>query len=107
MGESRDIGRYITPELYHRFSRQVFEMSLAIQVYRGTTQIRESHSLTDAEIAERLGLSREEVAEIRSVAEIDLLPEDEWWRADTFKTRRARKVAREARESADDMVVGN
>lgn len=95
MTESYDIHRFISPELYNKYKHQVLDMSLAIQEYSGTTQVRDSHSLCDAEIAERLGLTKEEVAEIRTIAEIDLLPADEWWKADRFKLDRARRLAGE------------
>ncbi|MBI4319818.1 MAG: hypothetical protein HY675_15115 [Chloroflexi bacterium] len=91
----QDMGRYISPELYDKFKHQVLELSLAIQQYAGLAQVRESHSLTDGEIAERLGLSREQVTEIRSIAEIDLLPVDEWWKADRFKSARTKRLLRD------------
>ncbi|MBI2955524.1 MAG: hypothetical protein HYY30_14510 [Chloroflexi bacterium] len=96
--ESQEIGRFISPELYNRFKQQVFELSLAIQEYSGTTQSRETRCLSDAEIGERLGLTKEQVSEIRSIAEIDLLAADEWWKADRFKARRARRLLRDSEE---------
>lgn len=73
-------------ELYRRFGREVFELSLAHQRYEGTKQVR---PLSDAEIAKQLGLTEAEVADLRCVAEVDVL-DPEWFReADAFKTKRS------------------
>ncbi len=77
--------KYVSPELYHQYKQQVLEMSPAIQYYEGTTVVRESSSLSDEEIADRLGLDVEDVTEIRCIAELDLLPADAWMKAANWK----------------------
>ncbi len=83
--------KYISPELYHKYKRQVLEMSPAIQYYEGTEARRESSSLSDQEIADRLGLDVEDVTEIRCIAEIDLLPADTWLQSANWKREAAQK----------------
>ena len=85
------MAKYVSPQLYDRYKHQVLEMSLAIQVFDGTVGRRESSSLSDPEIAERLGLDVEDVTEIRCIAEVDLLPAETWLRSDDGKRERARK----------------
>ncbi len=79
------MAKYVSPELYNKYKYQVLEMSPAIQYYEGTTQLRESSSLSDQEIADRLRLDKEDVTEIRCIAEIDLLPPDIWIQSDNWK----------------------
>jgi len=74
-------------ELYRRFGREIFELSLAHQRYEGVKQVR---PLSDAEIALRLGLTEEEVADLRCVAEVDQLSTDWFREADAFKKGRSR-----------------
>ena len=81
--------KYVSPELYHKYKHQVLEMSPAIQYYEGTTLQRETSSLTDQEIADRLGLDVCDVTEIRCIAEIDLLPADAWSKAENWKREKA------------------
>ena len=66
-------------------------MSPAIQYYKGTTLQRESSSLTDQEIADRLGLDADEVTEMRCIAEIDLLPADAWLKSENWKREKAQR----------------
>ena len=84
--------QYVSPEFYHRYKHQVLEMSPAIQYYDGTTMCREKSCLSDREIAERLGLSEEQVTEIRCIAEIDLLPADIWIKSANWKRERMRRA---------------
>jgi len=65
-------------------------MGLAVQDYVGLRHIRENNCLSDAEIAERLGLSVGDVTEIRSIAELDLLPAETWLESDEEKRRKCR-----------------
>lgn len=85
------MSKYVSPELYHKYKRQVLEMSPAIQYYEGTTLQRESSSLTDQEIADRLGLDVDEVTEIRCIAEIDLLPADAWLKSENWKREKVQR----------------
>lgn len=79
------MGKYISPELYEKYKEKVLSMSLSFQNYVGLRHVREESCLSDAEIARKLGLSREDVTEIRTVAEIDLLPSDTWLKSDEEK----------------------
>ncbi len=81
----------VSPELYNKYKHQVLEMSPAIQYYEGTEARRESSSLSDQEIAERLGLDVEDVTEIRCIAEIDILPSDTWHRSANWKWEKTRE----------------
>ena len=85
------MSKYVSPELFHKYKHQVLEMSPAIQYYEGTAAQRESSSLSDQEIADRLGLDVDDVTEIRCIAEIDLLPADTWIKSDNWKREMARK----------------
>ena len=83
--------KYVSPELYHKYKHQILEMSPAIQYYEGTSAIRESSSLSDQEIADRLGLDMDDVTEIRCIAEVDCLPADTWLKSDNWKREIVRK----------------
>ncbi len=85
------MSKYVSPELYNKYKHQVLEMSLAIQYYEGTTARRESSSLSDQEIADRLGLDVADVTEIRCIAELDLLPADTWIQSANWKREKALK----------------
>ena len=89
--------KYISPEFYNKYKHQVLEMSLAIQYYEGTVAQRESSSLSDREIAERLGLDADDVTEIRCIAEVDLLPPDIWLQSADWKREAARKSSGQRR----------
>lgn len=91
------MAKYVSPELYNKYKYQVLEMSPAIQYYEGTTRLRESSSLSDQEIADRLGLDKEDVTEIRCIAEIDLLPPDIWIQSDNWKQEMVRQSFRKRR----------
>ena len=84
--------KYVSPDFYHKYKHQVLEMSPAIQYYEGTTAQRESSSLSDQEIADRLGLDVDDVTEIRCIAEVDLLPADTWIKSDNWKRETVRKA---------------
>ena len=83
--------RYISPDLYSKFKQQVLDMSLAVQYYIGLEQQRESSCLSDEEIGQRLGLSADEVTEIRTIAENDLLPANAWMESDQEKRRKCER----------------
>lgn len=78
----------VSKELYEKYKHQVIDLSLAVQEYEGTRQKR---GLTDAEIAERLGLSERDVTEIRTVAEVDLQILEWYTEAEDFKIERMSK----------------
>ena len=84
------MAKSVSPDLYERYEQLILEMSLAIQMYRGTALIRKDSYLSDLEIAERLGLPVEDVPEIRCIAEIDLVPPERWMASDDWKRVKAR-----------------
>ena len=86
--------RYISPDKYNKYKQQVLDMSLAKQYYIGLEQQRESSCLSDREIAQRLGLPTEEVTEIRTIAQNDLLPADTWMESDKEKRRKCERFFR-------------
>ena len=88
------MAQYVSPELYNKYKEIVLDMSLAVQVYDGYTQVRDNHSLTDEEIAERLGLAVDDVREIRCIAECDMFPADEWWNSQRSKQERCERSVR-------------
>ena len=82
------MGKYVSPELYEKYKEQILAMGLGVQNYDGLKHVRENSCLSDAEIADRLGLSRADVTEIRVIAENDLLPADTWLKSDEEKRRK-------------------
>jgi len=88
--------KYVSPELYHKFKHHVLEMSPAIQYYVGTVAQRDSSSLSDQEIADRLGLDVDDVTE-SCIAEVDLLPADAWLKSANWKRERARNFFEKGR----------
>jgi len=82
------MARYVSAELYNKYKKQVHDMSLATQKYIGLQQQRVTTSLTDAEIAEKLGLSVADVREIRVIAQNDLHAADTWAKSDNEKRRK-------------------
>ena len=86
------MSKYVSPELYEKYKHQIIEMSAAIQYYEGTVALRESSSLTDQEIADRLGLDVDDVTEIRCIAELDLLPADTWLKSANWKREKTQSA---------------
>ena len=85
------MAKYVSPELYNKYKQQVLDMSLAVQNYIGIEQQRDSSCLTDKEIAEKLGLSVDDVREIRTIAWNDLHTADAWIESDNEKRRKCTK----------------
>jgi len=85
------MGKYISPEIYNKYKQQVLDMSLAVQNYVGIEQQRVDTSLTDAEMAERLGLTAAQVREIRTIAFNDLHPADMWLNSDDEKRMKCQR----------------
>jgi ribosome-binding protein aMBF1 (putative translation factor) len=94
--------KYLDPEIYNKYKQQVLDMSLAVQYYVGVEQQRESSCLSDGEIAQRLGLSVQEVSEIRTIAENDLMPADTWMKSDEEKRRKAKAFFSKRLHSASE-----
>jgi len=81
------MSRIVISDLYQRYGDQVWELTNWRQRWEPDGVQR---GLTDAEIAERLGLSTAEVVEIRCVAETDRIPLDDYLGAEEVKERRFR-----------------
>jgi DNA-directed RNA polymerase sigma subunit (sigma70/sigma32) len=62
------MSRFISMDLYKRYKEDVWELTNAKQRFDPG---KANRGLTDREIAARLGLTREEVIEIRCIAEND------------------------------------
>lgn len=81
----------ISPDLYRQHKDQVLALTNARQRYEPGKKLR---GLTDAEIAQKLGITTEEATEIRCIAEVDLADADRFFEADGWKeSRRARGSA--------------
>lgn len=78
----------ISSKLYKKHKDQVLNLSNALQRYEPSTDQR---GLTDKEIAEKLGLSEDEVTEIRILAELETPPLTNWQEAIVHKKREALK----------------
>ena len=63
--------RFISMELYHRYKEAIWDLTNAKQRFEPG---KVNRGLTDKEIASRLGLTVDEVIEIRCVAENEKIP---------------------------------
>ena len=74
----------LDPDVYRKYRDEVLQLCNSFQVIG-------ARGLSDAEIAEKLGLDERTVTEIRCVAERDTYSLDEWQRAIDFKRRATRE----------------
>ena len=82
----------VDPDLYLRHKDFIMERGLGRrQRYADGAYQRE---LTDAELAEILGIAERDVTEIRCIAEIDELPANAWEEAQRIKDERRRAYLR-------------
>jgi hypothetical protein len=72
----------ISPELYEKFKDEILRYTNARQRYEPGKPQR---GLSDAEIAEKLGISIPEVTEIRCIAELDVIDTSRFLDADGWK----------------------
>jgi len=88
---------YVNPDIYRLYRDEVIGMSQSIQVNYPENLPPEKRrpGLSDEQIAEKLGLDRSTVTEIRCVAEREYYGIDEWQKAIEFKERACRGYARE------------
>ena len=88
---------HVDPDTYRRYRDRVIELSQSIQVNypENLPPQKRAPGLSDEQIAERLGLDRRTVTEIRCVAEREYYGIEEWQRAIEFKERACRGYARE------------
>jgi len=75
----------ISPELYERFRHEILGYTNSKQRYEpGKAQ----RGLSDAEIAEKLGITALEATEIRCIAELDAVATSRFLEADGWKQER-------------------
>lgn len=79
---------FISIDLYHRYRDEVWALTTARQRLEPGNTLR---PLTDEEIASRVGLTPQEVTEIRCIAELDRIPLDSYLDADDVKEQRFRR----------------
>ena len=84
----------ISPELYRKFKDKVLACTNSKQRYESG---KSSRGLSDAEIAENLGIKPEEVTEIRCIAELEAIETSRFFEADSWKQDRYNN----AKSSAD------
>jgi ribosome-binding protein aMBF1 (putative translation factor) len=86
---------FVDPETYKKYKDQVLALSQSIQVNytERLTPDKRKPGLSDEQIAEKLGLGRRTVAEIRCVGERNYYGVDEWEKAQEFKEKQCRAFA--------------
>ena len=88
---------FIDPETYKKHRAAVLEMSNSVQINlpEHLPPDQRKPPLSDAQIAEALGLDEDTVREIRCVAEREYYGLDEWQKAVKFKEEACRGYARQ------------
>lgn len=88
---------FVDKETYKKHKDAVLELSQSIQVnyVEHLAPEKRKPGLSDAQIAETLGLDERTVREIRCVGEREYYPIDEWEKAVEFKEDRCRGYARQ------------
>ena len=76
----------LDPDVYRRYKDEVLALSNSFQRI-------DRRGLSDAEIAQKVGLDEHTVTEIRCVAERDCYSLDEWAKAIEFKDKACREWA--------------
>ena len=80
--------RFVSMDVYERYRDEVWKLTNARQRLKPGTKNR---GLTDKEIASTLGLTVEEVIEIRCIAESEKTPLEAYLNADDTKEKRFRR----------------
>lgn len=80
--------RFVRMDVYNRYRDEVWKLTNAKQRHEPG---KAGRGLSDKEIADRLNLSLEEVIEIRSVAELEMIPLENYLDAEHIKEKRYRK----------------
>lgn len=78
----------ISPAFYEKYKDRILGMSNSFQRFEPGKKQR---GMSDVQIASKLGLTEEEVAEIRCVAELDTPPLENWKEAIMHKRTEALK----------------
>lgn len=87
---------FVDPEIFERHKEEVLRLSNSFQVnvQEHLPPEERRRGLSDAEIAEKLGLEERVVREIRVVAERDYYDIEEWEKAIEFKDKACRAFAK-------------
>lgn len=87
---------FVDPEIFDRYKGEVLRLSNSFQVnvQEHLPPDERRRGLSDAEIAEKLGLEERVVREIRVVAERDYYDIEEWEKAIEFKDKACRAFAK-------------
>lgn len=85
----------ISPALYEKYRDKILRMSNSFQRFEPGKKQR---GMTDGQIAKKLGLSEEEVREIRCIAELDTPPLENWKEAIRHKRTEALKFINRRRQ---------
>ena len=98
---------FVDPETYRKYKDQVLKMSHGVQVnaQEHLPADKRQASLSDGEIAERLGIEERTVRENRCVAERDRYPIDEFEAAIRFKDTACREYAAKGMSSVMSKYV--
>jgi len=83
------MSRFIAKDVYERFKDQVWRLTNAKQRLEPGKTFR---GLSDREIALQLDLTEEEVIEIRCIADKEMIPLEEFIKADDVKEKRFKRV---------------
>ena len=81
--------RFVSMDVYERYRDEVWKLTNARQRLKPGTKNR---GLTDKEIASTLGLTVEEVIEIRCIAESDNIPLEAYLDAEATKEKRFKRA---------------
>ncbi len=84
---------FLDPATYRKYKDEVLRLSdsFQINIQEHLKKGERRRPLSDAEIAQKLGLEERLVREIRVVAERDFYPIDEWEKALDFKRQACRE----------------
>ncbi len=87
---------FVDPEVYKKHRDKVLELSdsYQIDIHEFLPAEKRTTPLSDAQIAEKLGLDERTVREIRVVAERDAYGLDEWEKAIEFKKKACEEYAK-------------
>ncbi len=81
--------RFVSMNLYERYRDAVWDLANVRQRYEPG---RKHRGLTDEEIAAKLGLTAEDAAEIRCIAEIEKTPLEAYLDAEGIKEERFKRL---------------
>ncbi len=86
---------FVDPKTYKKYKDQVLELSHSVQVnfQEQLSANKRQPGFSDSQIAEKLGIEKRVVREIRCVAERDKYPIDEFEAAIRFKDKACRDYA--------------